>query len=167
MTMITESKNHNTVKSDKMLKGGCNALFCWSGINLFLSALILFIVVSRIGNSPLLSMVFETTEVADLSPKVIGALNTLTILYNSYAVVMSVLVWFVTRNALRNKARWAFWALLVTIGIAEIFAFIASAPFNHTRWQVNAVLSLLYIIGMSLAGYALYGRGRRYELNKT
>ena len=142
---------------NKMLKYGCNALSCWSGINLFLSSLILFIVVSGLGNSPLLSMVFKPDEVAALSPKVIGALNTLTILYNSYAVVMSVMVWFVVRNALRTKARWAFWALVVTIGIAEIFAFIASAPFNQTRWQVNVVLSLLYIIGMALTGYALYG----------
>ena len=142
--------------TDKMLKYGCRALYCWSGINLFLSALILFFVVSGLQNSPLFSMVFEPSEVAALPQKVIGAMNTLTILYNSYAVAMSIMVWFVTRNALRNKARWAFWALLVTIGIAEIFAFIASAPFNHTRWQVNVVLSLLYIVGMVLTGRALY-----------
>jgi hypothetical protein len=141
---------------DKMLKRGCTTLYCWSCINLFLSALILFLVVSGLQNSPLLSMVFVPTEVAELSPKVIRAMNTLTILYNSYAVAMSVMVWFVTRNALRNKARWAFWALLVTIGIAEIFAFIASAPFNHTRWQVNVVLSLLYIVGLAFSGLALH-----------
>ena len=147
--------------TDKMLKHGCTALYCWSSINLFLSALILFLVVSGLQNSPLFSMVFEPSEVAVLPQKVIGAMNTLTILYNSYAVAMSVMVWFVVRNALRNKARWAFWALLVTIGFVEIFAFIASAPFNHTRWQVNVVLSLLYIIGMVLTGYALNkGKGR-------
>ena len=139
-----------------MLKRGCTVLLCWSGVNFFLSSLILFIVVSRLGNSPLLSMVFKPAEVAELSPKVVGALNALTVLYNSYAVVMSVMVWFVVRNALWNKSWWAFWALLVTIGIAEIFAFIASAPFNHTRWQVNVVLSLLYIIGMALTGTALF-----------
>ena len=107
---------------DKTLKRGCVVLYCWSGINLFLSSLILFIVVSGLRNSPLLSMVFVPSEVAELSPKSIGALNTLTILYNSYAAAMSVMVWFVVRNALRNKTRWAFWTLLVTIGIAEIFA---------------------------------------------
>jgi len=144
-----------------MLKGGCTALYCWSGVNLFLSALILLLVVSGLQNSPLLSMVFVPAEVAELSPKVIGAMNTLTILYNSYAVAMSVMVWFVTRNALRLKARWAFWALLVTIGVAEVFAFIASAPFGHTRWQVNVVLSLLYIVGMVLAGCALLGQRRQ------
>ena len=145
---------------EKKLKYGCISFYCWSGVNLFLSSLILLLVVSGLQNSPLFSMVFESAEVAELSPKVIGAMNTLTILYNSYAVAMSVMVWFVTRNALRNKARWAFWALLATIGIAEVFAFIASAPFNHTRWQVNVPLSLLYIIGMALTGYALY-KGER------
>ncbi|MCL2671623.1 MAG: hypothetical protein FWF10_06270 [Clostridiales bacterium] len=141
---------------DKLLKRGCTALYCWSGINLFLSALILFLVVSGLQNSPLFSMVFVPSEVAELPDKVISAMNCLTILYNSYAVAMSVMVWFVTRNALRNKARWAFWALLVTVGIAEIFAFIASAPFNHVRWQVNVPLSLLYIIGMALTGWAIF-----------
>jgi len=153
--MAAENKKRNADNPDKLLKHGCTALFCWSGINLFLSSLILFIVVSGLGNSPLLSMVFVPSEVEELSPKIIGSLNTLTILYNSYAVAMSVMVWFVVRKALRNKARWAFWALLVTIGMAEVFAFIASAPFNHTRWQVNVLLSLLYIIGMALTGYAL------------
>ena len=148
-------RNGGSVNSDKMLKRGCSALSWWSYINFFLSSLILIIVVSGLGNSPLLSMVFIPSEVAELSPKTIGALNTLTILYNSYAAVMSVMVWFVTRNALRKKARWAFWALLITIGFAEIFAFIASAPFNHTRWQVNVVLSLLYITGMFLTGLSL------------
>ena len=151
-------------KIGRMLKSGCIALSCWSGINLFLSALILFLVVSGLQNSPLFSMVFVPAEVAELSPKVIGAMNTLTILYNSYAAAMSVLVWFVARNALRKQARWAFWALLVTIGVAEIFAFVASAPFHHTRWQVNVVLSLLYIIGMSLAGYALYANHKQEEM---
>lgn len=159
--MERKGRTHKAVeKTDRMLKRGCAALSWWCGINVFLSALILFIVVSRLGNSPLLSMVFETAEVAELSQKAIGSLNVLTILYNSYAVAMSVMVWFVVRNALRNKAQWAFWALLITIGFAEIFAFIASAPFNHTRWQVNVVLSLLYISGMALTGAALFGRGR-------
>ena len=143
---------------NKKLKYGCVAFYCWSGINLFLSALILFLVVSGLQNSPLFSMVFESAEVAELSPKVISAMNTLTILYNSYAVAMSVLVWFVTRNALKKRAKWAFWGLFVTIGVAEVFAFIASAPFNHVRWQVNVPLSLLYIIGMALTGHALLER---------
>ena len=93
---------------NKTLKRGCTALYCWSGINLFLSALILFFVVTGISDSPLLSMVFESAEVAGLPQKAIGAMNCLTILYNSYAVAMSVLVWFVVRNALRNKVRWAY-----------------------------------------------------------
>ena len=81
-----------TEKSDKRLKYGCVAFYCWSGINLFLSALILFLAVSGLQNSPLFSMVFEPAEVVELPPKVIGAMNALTILYNSYAAAMSVLV---------------------------------------------------------------------------
>jgi len=151
------------MNNDKKLLRGCAILQWWSGINLFLSALILFFVVTGIQNSPLFSMVFEQTEVDELPQKVISAMNTLTILYNSYAVAMSVMVWFVVKNALRNNAQWAFWALLISIGIAEVFAFIASAPFNHTRWQVNVVLSLLYLVGIALTGYSLFSRKNARE----
>ena len=145
------------MSTNKTLILGCSILKWWSGINFVLSFLILVIVVTKLGNSPLFSMVFKPEEVNELPQKVIKAMNTLTILYNSYAVAMSIMVWFVVKNALSNGERWAFWVLLITIGIAEVFAFIASAPFNHTRWQVNAVLSLLYLVGMTLVGFGLFG----------
>ncbi|MCL1830449.1 MAG: hypothetical protein FWG21_03365 [Oscillospiraceae bacterium] len=142
-------------KSSKQLKLGCSLLYWWSTINLFLSSLILLSVVTGLANSPLLSMVFEKEEVEQLSFVTIKALNCLTILYNSYAVAMSIMVWFVVKNALLAKQRWAFWALAISIAIAEVFAFVASSPLQHTRWQVNMVLSLLYILGMTLSGIAL------------
>ena len=146
------------IKKDKTFNLGCKLLHCWSGINLFFSSLILFIVTTGISNSPLFAMVFTSSEVSELPLKVIKAMNCLTILYNSYAVAMSIMVWFVVKKALKNKERWAFWALLITIGIVEVFAFIASAPFNHTRWQVNVGLTLLYLIGMFLVGRKYYGK---------
>jgi hypothetical protein len=46
--------------------------------------------------------------------------------------------------------------LLITIGIVEILAFIASAPLGNARWQVNIPLSALYIVGIGLSGYSLF-----------
>ena len=146
------------IKKDKTFNLGCKLLHCWSGINLFFSSLILFMVTTGIRNSPLFDMVFTRAEVSELSTTVIKAMNCLTLLYNSYAVAMSILVWFVVKKALQNRERWAFWGLLVTIGIATIFSFIATAPFNYTRWQVNAVLALLYLIGMLFVGRQYYGK---------
>ena len=143
---------------DRMLKAGSRFLYSWSGLNFLLSALILTIVVFRFGNSPLLAMVFEESEIARLGVGVIPALNCLTILYNSYAIALSVLVWLVVRFGLSKSQKWAFWALLITIGFVEVFAFIASAPLGNVRWQVNVVLSALYVVGIGLSGYSLFTR---------
>ena len=139
-----------------MLKTGSRFLSSWSFLNFLISSLILTIVVFHIGNSPLLGMVFEKSEIASLDAMVITSLNTLTILYNSYAVALSVLVWFVIRLCLSKGQKWAFWVLLITIGFVEIFAIVASAPLGNARWQVNIILSALYIVGIGLSGYSFF-----------
>jgi len=139
-----------------MLKAGSILLSMWGGINFLLAALILTSVVLFHGNSPLLVMVFERSEIAHLEPRVIAALNTLTILYNSSAVALSVLALFLIRTNLIRGQKRAFWALLITIGFVEVMAFIASAGVGNARWQVNVVLSVLYVVGIGLAGYAIF-----------
>jgi len=139
-----------------MLKRGSTILSIWSGINFLLAAFILNSVVIFKANSPLLVMVFEKSEIASLDAKVIASLNALTILYNSCSVVLSVLVWLLIRKSLIAGQKWAFWALLITIGFVEIFAFIASAPIGNVRWQVNVVQSVLFIVGIGLSGYSLF-----------
>lgn len=103
-------------------------------------------------------MVFEESEISRLDPRVISAVNTLAILYNSCAVAISVLALFVIWSSLIKGQRWAFWALLITIGLVEILAFIAFAPIGNQRWQVNVVLSALYVVGIGLAGYSIFKR---------
>ena len=151
MNTVNTSQGEN-----KMLKRGSRFLSLWSSLNFLISSLILTIVVFHIGNSPLLGMVFEKSEIARFDARVISALNCLTILYNSYAIALSVLAWFVIRLSLSKGQKWAFWALLITIGFVEIFAFIASAPIGNVRWQVNVVLSALYVVGIGLSGYSLF-----------
>lgn len=147
----------NTVNNtSKMLKAGSRFLSLWSGINFILAALILTIVVLRFGNSPILAMVFEKSEIASLDAKVIASLNALTILYNSCSVVLSVLVWLLIRKNLMAGQKWAFWVLLFVIGFVEVMAFIASAPIGNARWQVNVVQSALYVVGIGLSGHSLF-----------
>jgi hypothetical protein len=138
-----------------MLKRGSSVLSLWSGINFFLAALILASVVIFNADSPLLALVFEESEIASLSARVIEALNTLTILYNSCSMVVSVLVWIIIRQNLVNGQKRAFGALLVTIGFVEVMAFIASAPIGNARWQVNVVQSVLYVVGVGLCAYPI------------
>jgi hypothetical protein len=138
-----------------MLKKGANVLLIWTTINFILAALILALVVVFDNDSPLLAMVFEPAEIASLDARVIEALNTLTILYNSCSIVVSVLVWLVVRRNLVSGQRWAFWALLGVIGFVELMAWIASVGVDNARWQVNAVQSGLYLLGIGLAGAGL------------
>ena len=141
-----------------MLKRGSIVLSIWSGINFLLAALILTSVVIFNANSPLLVMVFERSEIASLDAKVIASLNTLTILYNSCSMVLSVLVWLLIRKSLIAGQEWAFWVLLFAIGFVELMAFIASAPIGNARWQVNVLLSALYVVGIGLSGYSIFRR---------
>ena len=141
-----------------MLKTGSTILYIWSGVNFLLAALILTIVVVFGANSPLLVMVFDKPEIAALDARVIASLNTLTILYNSCSIAVSVLVWTVIRKNLVAGETWAFWLLLFVIGFIEVMAFIASAQVGHARWQVNVLLSALYVSGIGVTGYALFKR---------
>jgi len=144
-----------------MLKAGSTILSIWSGINFLLAALILTSVVVFKANSPLLVMVFEKAEIAALDARVIASLNTLTILYNSCSMVVSVMVWCIIRRNLVHGEKWAFWTLLFTLGLIEVMAFIASAQVNHARWQVNVIQSILYSSGSVISGLGLFRMKRR------
>lgn len=139
-----------------MLKRGSIVLSIWCGINFFLAFLILTSLVVFKANSPLLVMMFEKSEIANLSVRVIESLNALTILYNSCSVVVSVLVWLLIRKNLIVGQNWAFWVLLFVIGFVEVMAFLASARVGNVRWQVNVVQSVLYVVGIGLSGYSLF-----------
>ena len=139
-----------------MLRKGATILTVWSAINFALAALILTTLVVFDADSPLLVMVFERPEIAQFDPRVIAALNCLTILYNSCSVALSVLVLYIIRSGLVHGERRAFWALLVTIGFVEVMANLASAQVGHARWQVNVLLSVLYVVGMGLAGAGIF-----------
>jgi hypothetical protein len=71
-------------------------------------------------------------------------------------MVVSVLVWTVIRKNLIAGQKWAFWLLLFVIGFIEVMAFIASAAIGNARWQVNIILSVLYVVGIGLSGYSLF-----------
>ena len=139
-----------------MLKRGSIVLSIWSGLNFLFAALILTSVVIFKANSPILALVFEKSEIASLDAKVIASLNALTILYNSCSVVLSVLGWLLIRKSLIAGQKWAFWLLLFVIGFVEVMAFIASARVGNVRWQVNVVLSVLYIVGIGMSGYSIF-----------
>ena len=141
-----------------MLKTGSIILSIWSGISFFLASLILTMIIFLKKNAPILVMVFKESEISRLDAKVISAVNTLAILYNSCAAALSLLALFVIWSSLINGQREAFWALLITIGLVQILAFTAFSTVGNQRWPVNVVLSALYVVGIGLAGYSIFNR---------
>jgi hypothetical protein len=140
-----------------MLKKGSMVLSIWCGINFILALIILCYVIVLKQNSPILQVAsFSEVEIAGLSAKTIASLNCFTILYNSCALMVSVLTWPLIRKNLVAGEKWAFWMLVFVIGFIEGMAFLASSYIGHGRWQVNVLQSVLYIVGIGLSGYSLF-----------
>ena len=148
-----------------MLKRGSTLLSIWCGINFILALIILCYVIVFKQNSPILQVAsFSEAEVAELSVKTIAALNCFTILYNSCALMVSVLTWPLIRKNLVAGERSAFWTLVFVIGFIEVMAFLASSYIGHGRWQVTVVQSVLYLAGISLSGFSIF-KGAKNEFN--
>jgi hypothetical protein len=140
-----------------MLKKGSIVLSIWCAINFLLALVILFYVIVLKKDSPMLQVAsFSEAEISSLSAKTIAALNSFTILYNSCSLVISVLAWPLIRKSLIAGQKPAFWMLVFVIGFLEVMAFFASSYIGHSRWQVNVVQSVLYLVGIGLSGWSLF-----------
>ena len=139
-----------------MLKKGSNILSAWCAINFILAFVILCYVIVLKKDSPILQVAsFTEAEIASLSARTIAALNCFTILYNSCALVISVLTWPLIRKNLVAGEKSAFWTLVFVIGFIEVMAFFASSYIGHGRWQVNVLQSSLYVVGIGLCAYPI------------
>ena len=149
-----------------MLKRGSTVLSIWCGINFILAFIILCYVIVLKQNSPILQVAsFSEAEIAGLDAKVIAALNCFTILYNSCALMVSVLTWPLIRKNLVVGEKSAFWTLVFVIGFIEVMAFLASSYIGHGRWQVNVLQSVLYLAGIGLSGFSIF-KGDKNEFSQ-
>ena len=149
-----------------MLKRGSIVLSIWCIINFILAFIILSYVIVLKKDSPILQVAsFSEAEIASLSAKTIAALNSFTILYNSYSLVISVLTWPLIRKNLLAGQTSAFWMLVLVIGFIEVTAFFASSYIGQGRWQVNVVQSVFYSVGIGLSGFSIF-KGAKNELGQ-
>jgi len=149
-----------------MLKKGSFVLSIWCVINFLLALIILGYVILLRKNSPILQVAsFSEVEITMLSAKTMSALDSLTILYNSSSLMISVLTWPLIRKNLAAGDKWAFWLLVGGIGFVEVMAFLASSYIGNGRWQVNVVQSVLYLTGICLSGISIY-KGAKNEFRQ-
>lgn len=143
-----------------MLKRGSTVLSIWCGINFILAFIILCYVIVLRQNSPILQVAsFSEAEIAGLGARTIASLNAFTILYNSCALMVSVLTWPLIRKNLVAGEKSAFWTLVFVIGFIEVMAFLASSYIGHGRWQVNVLQSILYVAGIGLCANPILPAG--------
>lgn len=148
-----------------MLKKGAMVLSIWCGLNFILAFIILFYVIALKQNSPILQVAsFSEAEIAGLGARTIASLNCFTILYNSCALMVSVLTWSLIRKSLVAGQKSAFWTLVFVIGFIEVMAFWASSYIGHGRWQVNVLQSILYVVGIGLCANPILSPKSRMPL---
>ncbi len=141
-----------------MLKVGSIILTVWSSINFLLAAMILISIIFFKNNAPIMFIVFEESEIAELDVKVVSSIKSLAILFNSCAASLSLLTILVIWTSLINGQRWAFWALLITIGLVQIMGFIADSAIANKTLGASMGLTVIYLVGIAMAGYGLVKR---------
>jgi hypothetical protein len=141
-----------------MLKAGSIILTVVGGFNLILAAVILVLITIFKKNGPILFIVFGESEVANLDAKFLATVKCLAILFNACAAGMSLVSLFVIWCALVKGQHWAFWAILLSSGLTQVMSFVADSAIGTKTLIPNLVLSLLFVIGIGLSGYAIFKR---------
>lgn len=138
-----------------MLKMGAVVLTISAGFNLLLASAILFAIIVLGKNPPILYVSLGQAEAAQLPEQVLATFKSLAIYFNSAVVTSCLLSIFVIWAALSQGQKWAFWALLITMGIGQILAFVADSFIGNKTLVVNIVLTAIYLVGMGLSWLGL------------
>ena len=138
-----------------MLKIGAVVLTISAGFNLLLAAAILVAIIVLGKNPPILYVSLGQADTANLPEQVLATFKSLAIYFNSAVVTSCLLSIFVIWAALCQGRQWAIWALLITIGIGQILAFVADSFIGNKTLVVNIVLTAIYLLGMALSWFGL------------
>jgi hypothetical protein len=139
-----------------MLKTGAIALSIGAGFQCIVS--ILSLVISIAGNAPILVMVFTNEEISALDAKVIATTKSLAIMHNSGAVLITVASLVIIWTSLYKGYKWAFWILLFAGIWGHSFWFLSASYIGNQTSIVNIVFAVLFLVGISLAGYGMFRR---------
>jgi hypothetical protein len=120
----------------------------------YIVAMLLFVT-----EDPLISrIVFTEEELRQLGPKTVAVIRDLAILTNSAGVALSFLVLVVIWTSLIQRERWAFWALLATLGFTQIMMFVGDAVIGNKTLPVSIIFALVGALGLGLCGWGLLAR---------
>jgi hypothetical protein len=138
-----------------MLKIGAVVLTIAATFNFLLAAGILAAIIFFGRNPPILHVSLGQAEIAHLDKQVLATFKSLAIYFNSAVVTSCLLSIFVIWMGLVQGQRWAFWALVITTGTAQILGFVADSFIGNKTLAVNIVFTVAYFLGIALSWYAL------------
>jgi hypothetical protein len=110
-----------------MLRIGAVILTIGAVCNLLLATGILVAIIFFGKNPPILYVSLQRAEIARLDKQVLTTFKSLAVYFNSAIVASCLLSIFVIWMGLAQGQRWAFWALLITMGIGQILGFVADS----------------------------------------
>jgi hypothetical protein len=137
-----------------MLKAGAIVLSIGAGFQCIAS--VLSLIISIVGNAPILNMVFTGNEISALDAKVIATTKSLAVLNNSGAILATVFSLVIIWTSLNNGSRWAFWTLLFAGIWGHSLWFLSDSYIGYETLVVNIVLTVIFVVGISLAGSAIF-----------
>jgi hypothetical protein len=137
-----------------MLKAGAIVLSIGAGFQCVASTLSL--IISIVGNAPILSMGFTDKEISALDTKVIATTKSLAVMNNSGAVLTTVFSLVIIWTSLTNGSKWAFWMLLFAGLWGHSLWFLADSYIGHETLVVNIAFTTIFLVGIILAGYAIF-----------
>jgi hypothetical protein len=144
-----------------MLKVGALLLSLWSGINLLLASFILVLIVIFGEQAQMLYAVLLSDELSTHDAKILLATRSLVILFNASLAAASLMALFIIWSGLIHGKRWAFWALLLSLGLVQLFGFTADSAIVFRMVFLHSILTALYVSGTGLARYAIYSEGTK------
>jgi hypothetical protein len=139
-----------------MLKAGAIILTIVAVFNLLLAAGILVAIIFFGKNPPILYVSMGQSEVAHLDKPALTTFKSLAVYFNSAVVTSCILGVFVIWMGLAQGQKWAFWALLITMGISQASGFVADSFIGNKTLGVNIVFTSLYLLGMGLSCFGLW-----------
>ena len=138
-----------------MLKAGAIILSIGTGFQCIVS--VLSLVFSFISSyAPILKMVLTDKQISNLDKKVMSATKSLAILHNSGAVLGTIIILIIIWTSLINGHKWAYWTLLFAGIWGHSTWFVSDRFIGNETLIVNIVFTLIFITGISLAGFGIF-----------
>jgi hypothetical protein len=141
----------------KMLKAGATVLTVSMTLNLVLATGILVATVFLDKNPPILHVSLDEPQIARLDGSVLTTFKSLAIYFNGAVATSCLLSLFVIWMGLVPGQRWAFSALLLTIGTSQASAFVADSFIGNRTVPVNVVFAITHAVGLALCWFGLRG----------